>query len=253
MEIKKISAIILAKNSQELIEDCLASLSWVDETLVVDTGSEDKTPEIAKKLGAKVLKAPKGNFSDWRNFGAKEAKHPWLLYVDADERVTPLLRNEIRKVIKDPNSNPGYAIPRKNILLGHEMKHGGWWPDYVLRLMRKDGLKIWKGELHEQPEIEGEVGKLTEPFVHITHRNLEEMVAKTNAWSEIEARLLFKAKHPEMTWWRFFTVAFREFWERGIKKIGFLDGTVGIIEIIYQMYSRMITYAKLWEMQINKK
>jgi glycosyltransferase involved in cell wall biosynthesis len=157
---KKISAIILAGNAENLIKDCLESLSWVDEILIINTGSTDKTVDIAKKFKTQVLTAPKGNFSDWRNFGAKKAEGDWLFYVDVDERVTPLLRKEIQKVISKPK-NQAYAIPRKNILLGHEMKHGGWWPDYVLRLMRKESLKGWKGELHEQPEIKGSVGKLT--------------------------------------------------------------------------------------------
>lgn len=248
---KKISVVVLTKNSEKLIEDCLESLSWADEILVIDSGSKDKTPDIAKKLGAQVFTAPQGGFSDLRNFGAKKAKGGWLLYVDADERVTPLLRKEIRGVLKNPE-HAAYAIPRKNILLGREMKHGGWWPDYVLRLMEKEALVVWRGELHEQPEIEGRVGKLKNPLIHITHRNLTEMVEKTNQWSEIEARLLFESDHPEMRWWRFFSVAFREFWYRAIKERGFLDGTVGAIEIIYQMFSRMITYAKLWEMQLAR-
>jgi len=248
---KKISAIILAGNAEDLIKDCLESLSWVDEVLVINTGSTGKTMDIAKKFKAKIFTAPKGSFSDWRNFGAKKAKSEWLFYVDADERVTPLLRKEIKKVIES-GTDVAYAIPRKNILLGHEMKHGGWWPDYVLRLMRKDALKKWKGELHEQPEIKGSVGKLKNPLTHFSHRSLSEMVEKTNQWSEIEARLLYDSGHPKMCWWRFFTVAFREFWYRAVREKGFLDGTVGIIEIIYQIYSRMITYAKLWEMQLGE-
>ena len=133
------------------------------------------------------------------------------------------------------------------------MKYGDWWPDYVLRLIKKEALAKWHGDLHEQPEIKGEIGKLKEPFVHITHRSLTEMVDKTNEWSEIEAKLLLQAGHPQMTWWRFFSVAMREFWKRGILEMGFRDGTVGVIEIIYQIFSRMVTYAKLWEMQLKNR
>lgn len=248
----KISAIVLVRNEEELISDCLESLSWVDEVVVIDNGCTDKTIEIAQAKGAKIVKSLKGSFSDRRNLGAKKAQGEWLLYVDVDERVTPLLKKEIEKAVKAGNYS-AYAIPRRNILLGHEMKWGGWWPDYVLRLIKKDALIAWEGELHEQPKIKGEIGKLTNPLTHFSHRSLSEMVAKTNKWSEIEARLLFESHHPKMTWWRFASVAFREFWFRGIKKMGFLDGTVGVIEIIYQMFSRMITYSKLWEMQNEKK
>ncbi|MBI2066254.1 glycosyltransferase, partial [Candidatus Woesebacteria bacterium] len=153
-----------------------------------------------------------GNFSEKRNFGARKASGNWLLYVDADERVTPLLRKEIEKAVEGPQEISAYAIPRRNIFLGHEMRWGGWWPDYVLRLTKKDSLLGWEGELHEQPKIIGKVGKLREPLTHISHRSLAEMVDKTNDWSEVEARLLFEAGHPKMTWWRFLSVGAREVW-----------------------------------------
>lgn len=246
----KISAIILSKNSEKLIGDCLESIKWVDEIVLVDESSADKTLDIAEKYKGVVVVRGEGSFSKKRNLGAKKASGEWLFYIDADERVTPLLKKEIEKATSKKGSKYlAYAIPRKNILLGHEMHHGGWWPDYVLRLMKKEALVSWKGRLHEQPEIKGKVGKLVNPLTHITHRYLKEMVAKTNEWSGIEAKLLYNSGHPKMVWWRFLSIAAREFWKRGIKEMGFLDGTVGIIEIIYQMYSRMITYAKLWELQ----
>ncbi len=255
-----LSVLIIAKNEAADLPDCLASVAWADEIILVDNGSGDKTTEIAKKSAVKVFKyekeASKGHFSEIRNFAALKAKGDWILYVDADERVTPLLREEIKKVISlQPGSSryfSAYAIPRKNILLGHEMKHGGWRPDYVLRLIKRDALLGFEGKLHEQPKIRGEVGKLNSPLTHITHKNLTEMVEKTNKWSEIEAKLLFDSGHPKMNVFRFASAGFREFWYRGIKNLGFLDGTAGWIEVIYQVYSRLITYAKLWEMQTKK-
>ncbi len=231
-----ISAIIIVggKVDKDLYKKCLDSLSWVDEIVKVETDNL------------------KGGFSDFRNEGARRAKGDWLLYVDTDEEVTEKLREEIKLAISHKSLATGaYAIPRANILLGKRMRWGGWYPDYVLRLIKKDKLKGWFGDLHEQPKIDGEIGHLKEPMIHRTHRNLAEMVEKTNKWSEIEARLLFESHHPKMVWWRFFSVAFREFWYRAVLKLGFLDGPVGVIEIIYQMFSRMITYAKLWEIQIN--
>lgn len=247
-----LGAIILTKNSSETLEDCLSSVDWINEIIIVDENSSDKTIEIANNYGATVIETNDTNFSNKRNLGADKSSSDWILYIDSDEKVTPALKKEILSSIINPKFS-GYAIPRKNILLGHEMKHGGWWPDYVLRLIKRNNLISWKGKLHEQPEIKGEIGKLSSPLIHNSHRSLSTMVEKTNQWSEIEAELLFKSNHPKMTWWRFFSVAFREFWYRGIIKLGFLDGSIGIIEIIYQMYSRMITYAKLWEMQITKR
>ena len=228
----KVSVIILIGGSfdKTLLERCLDSVSWADEIIKIET--EDL----------------KGSFADWRNLGAKKAKNEWLFYVDADETVTPELKEMIMKVIPS-GEFAAYAIPRRNIFLGHEMHWGGWRPDYVVRLIRKDKLEGWKGELHEQPKITGTICHLREPLIHESHRNLTDMVEKTNEWSEIEAKLLYKSGHPKMNIFRFFTAGFREAWYRGVVKLGFLDGTVGVIEIIYQTFSRLITYSKLWELQ----
>lgn len=248
-----ISAIVITKNEEEKIGECLDSLSWADEVLVIDTGSDDKTIQIATKRKAIVISFAKGGFSDWRNQGAKEAKSDWLLYVDADERVTPLLRKEILKVINSPTDIVLYAIPRRNIILGKEMKHGGWWPDHVKRLMKKEALVKWEGDLHENPVVKGELGHLVNPLVHLKHTKLSEMVEKTNKWSEIEAKLLLKSGHPKMAGWRFFRIMATELWYRLIKLKGFLDGTEGVVYAIYQMWSKFVTYGKLWEMQLNRK
>lgn len=235
MTTPKVSAIILigGQYDKDLLKKCLNSLSWCDEIVKIETDRE------------------KGGFSDWRNLGAKKADADWLFYVDADEQVTPRLAKTVREVIQTDEFS-AYAVPRRNILLGHEMKWGGWKPDYVLRIIKKDKLIGWTGDLHEQPRIKGKVKNLSEPLIHISHRSLSEMVEKTNKWSEIEAKLLFESGHPRMNFFRFFSAGFREFWYRGIVKLGFLDGTPGIIEIIYQTFSRLITYSKLWEMQIKE-
>ena len=268
-----ISAVVLTHNSQDRIATCLKSLSWVDEILVLDDNSSDKTLEFATKFKEVKTFEVSGDFSKKRNLGAKKARGKWLLYIDDDEVVTPKLKTEIESAIShkqslrprlkqsltrsidriQPSAISAYAIPRKNILLGQEMKWGGWKPDYVLRLIKKSALLGWKGLLHEQPKIKGRVGKLKNKLIHTSHRSIEEMIAKTNSWSEIEARLLFESGHPKMNILRFFSAGFREFWYRGIKKLGFLDGKIGVVEIFYQTYSRLITYAKLWELQIKKE
>ena len=227
-----VSTIVLVGGSYDktLLKKCLDSLSWADEIIKVET---ENIP---------------GSFSEWRNYGAQKATGDWLFYVDSDEEVSKELREEI-EIELEKERFCAYAIPRKNILLGKEMKHGGWKPDYVLRLIKKEALIKWEGELHEQPKIKGEIGKLKQALIHTSHRTLTEMVEKTNKWSEIEAELLFKSGHPKMNLFRFCSAGFKEFWYRGIRKLGFLDGTIGVIEVFYQTYSRLITYAKLWEKQ----
>lgn len=229
-----ISTIVLVGGNydRDLLKKCLDSLNWADEIIKLDTNDL------------------KGNFADWRNLGAKKARSNWLFYVDADEEVTPALKKMILQVVGSDEFT-AYAVPRRNIFLGHEMHWGGWSPDFVVRLIKKDKLKSWRGELHEQPEIEGTICHLKEPLIHVSHRSLSEMVEKTNKWSEIEAKLLYDSGHPKMNIFRFFSAGFREVWYRGVIKLGFLDGTVGVIEIIYQTFSRLITYSKLWELQLK--
>jgi glycosyltransferase involved in cell wall biosynthesis len=231
----KISAIILAggKIDQDLFKKCLDSLTWCDEVVKIDTNG----------LG--------GSFADWRNQGAKKARGEWLLYIDADEIVTPELKNVILGVISSEKFS-AYAIPRRNIVFGREMKHCGLWPDYVLRLIKKDKLVGWQGELHEQPKIKGEIEHLKEPLIHKKHDHIAEMVDKTNQWSEVEAKLMFNAHHPKMNVARFFTAGFREFWLRMVVQTAFMDGAEGTIYGFYQVFSRLISYAKLWELQIKK-
>jgi glycosyltransferase involved in cell wall biosynthesis len=248
----KISAAIIAKDEEKMIEDCLKSLAWVDEIVLIDSGSTDRTCDIADKYTAKIIKVKGGNYSDWRNEGLVNARGEWILYVDADERITPLLRKEIESLITNQQSEfNAYAIPRRNVILGKEMKHGGWWPDYVKRLYKKDKLEKWSGELHEEPVFTGNLDHLKNPMIHIKHSDLSQMVEKTNKWSEVEARLLYEANHPKMVWWRFIRIILTELWLRLIKLKGILDGVEGIIYSFYQAWSKFITYAKLWELQLE--
>jgi len=220
------------------------------EIILVDSGSTDHTCQIAKKLGAKVSYIPgkKLEFARWRNLGLKKAAGEWVFYLDTDERMTPELIQEIKQVTQK-SLLAAFEVPRRNFYLGREMHFGGAWPDYVKRLFLRKSLIGWQKDLHEEPKVDGSWGKLKNPLIHVTHRDLSSMMEKTRRWSEIEARLLFEANHPPVVWWRFFRMMLTEFWLRVIKLQGWRDGTPGWIEIIFQMFSRFITYARLWEMQ----
>jgi glycosyltransferase involved in cell wall biosynthesis len=246
-----LSAIVISKNDEEKIKECLESLGFAGEIIVIDNGSSDKSFDIARKFTDKVYSLPKVGFSELRNEGLNKASGKWVLYVDTDERVTPGLRQELEKIIdnKDGMHYEAYAIPRKNIIFGKEMKHGGLYPDYVKRLYLKSSLKKWEGDLHEEPVYEGVMGHMSNPLIHLKHARMSEMIEKTNKWSEIEAKLLLDSGHPEMTWWRFPRIMLTEIWYRLIILKGFMDGIEGVIYSIYQMWSKFITYAKLWEMQ----
>lgn len=249
-----ISAIIIAKNEAKLIEECLKSLDFVSEIILIDTGSTDETVKIAKSFKAKVSNFEGGGFSEWRNEGLKKASSDWVFYIDCDERVGEELKKEIIEITSTKKPEFGcYAIPRLNVIFGKEFRHGGWYPDYVKRLYPKSSLTSWSGDLHEEPVYKGEIYHLKSDLIHLKHETLFEMLEKTNTWSDIEAKLMYDSGHPDMNVIRFLTAMGREFYLRMIKKTAFLDGFEGIIMAMYQVYSRFISYAKLWEMQINKK
>lgn len=238
----KLSAIVIAKNEASRIGTCIASLSWADEIIVVDNQSTDATREIAKKLGATVVSMKEHDFAKLRNIGKDKAHGEWILYVDADEVVSEELAKEIRSVTYPPVA---YAIRRRNVYLGHP------WPfeEKILRLFHRSALKEWHGKLHESPRVLGDVGELHAPLMHYTHRTLEEMVAKTNEWSAVEATLRLRSGHPPVVWWRFLRVMLTAFFDSFVKQGGWRAATVGWIESIYQSFSIFITYAKLWELQ----
>ena len=255
IKIKNLTVIIIAKNEEKKIENCLKSISWAGEILLIDNGSTDKTAKIAKSFGTKIFSLKKANHAQLRNLGLEKATGNWILYIDADERATTDFEKELSSIINNKLSinYSAFAIPRRNIILRKEMKHGGWWPDYVKRVFLKKTLIKWDGELHEEPVISGKYGYFNSPLIHVKHDNFSEMVEKSNIWSEIEAKLLYEANHPKMALWRFLRIMISEIWYRLIVLKGFLDGPEGVIYAFYQMWYRFLVYAKLWEIQIQIK
>lgn len=249
----KISGVIIAKNASETISKTLESLQFCDEIILIDNISTDKTKEIAKKFNTKIYEFKSSSFADLRNEGLKRAKGEWILYIDADERVSLELQKEIKHLIITSDRVHvlnAYFVKRKNFYYGnHE------WPyvEKLERLFKKDSLVEWYGKLHETPRFPGEIGELNEFLFHYSHTNVSQMVEKTNEWSEIEASLRFNSGHPQMTWWRFPRVMITAFYDSYFRQGGFKAGTVGIIESIYQAFSIFVTYAKLWELQQRKK
>ncbi len=243
-----ITAIVIAKNEEPRIALCLEALDWVDELVVVDNNSEDKTGEIAKKYKAKIIQSDEKNFSHLRELGASRSTSEWVLYIDADEKVNNELKKEIISTMESylPGTPAGYFIKRDNYYLGNHR-----WPvgDKMQRLFLRTSLVGWHGEVHETADVNGDVGTLLHPLIHRTHRTLEEMVAKTNEWSEIEAKLRFDSGHPKIVWWRLIRVMFTGFYDSFIHQAGWRAGTAGWIESIFQAFSMFITYAKLWELQ----
>lgn len=236
-----------------MIGDCLLSVKFADEIIVVDTGNTDQTNEIAKSSGAKIVASQGTGYAHWRNDGFRHSRGDWVLYVDADERVTPQLRQEIEAIMSDNSAYPVYQIRRRNIFLGKAMHYGGWGGDKVIRLFKRTAFKSYHHQLHEQPEYEGELGTTTAEFVHFSHRDLSSMLEKTLTFTDYEAQLRLEANHPPVVWWRFIRVMWTEFYHRFIKLSAWRDGPEGIIDGLFQVFNSFVIYARLWELQHEKK
>lgn len=237
----------------EQLPACLNSLDFCEKIYVI---ADPITPElevIASDHHAHIFPQKGDNFAAWRNSAIKHVTTDWILFVDHDEQVPPELESEIIETVSSTDPISGYAIPRLNHILGTPMRHAGWYPDYVLRLIKVSDFVSYEGKLHEQPQLKGLTGHLTNHFLHYKHDNLEDMLSKTNKWSNTEAELLYDSKHPPMISRRFIQPFVSEVFTRLIRKQGYLDGTPGFIDAIYQGYSRLITYVKLWELQQTKK
>lgn len=243
-----ITAIIIAKNEERVIDNALKSVSFCDEVIVLDSGSTDNTIAVANKNDAKVFSLEFSDFSSLRNYGMAKAESDWVFYVDADERVTKKLQEEIKERVKNysfGNGIAGYYVKRKTYYFNKDWGYS----DRVQRLFLKKLFIEWRGEVHETPYVKGKLEVLTYPLLHFTHYDLGKMVNKTNEWSEVEARLRFSSRHPKMSWWRFIRVMMTGFLRAYVKEKGYKNGAEGIMESIYQAFSMFITYAKLWEMQ----
>ncbi len=255
----QITAIVIAGNEQDKIAKCIQALSWCQSVVLVAANSTDDTVKISKSINPNiVIKKTTDeygkNFAKWRNIGLKATKTSWVLYIDSDEIVTKNLRDEVLVVTSDPNQTyTHFAIPRANHFLHTRVRHGGTYPDYVIRLYLKNSLKKWIGKLHETPKVEGQLAYLKNDLFHYTHNDLTSMLSKSIIWTQIEAQALYDNHHPPVYWWRFPRMIFTKLWQRLIVQSMYKDGIVGWISAIFESYNTFIIYARLWELQYHEK
>lgn len=243
-----ITVLIEARNAEAEIEDCIKSAKLLtSDVVLVDIESSDKTQAVAKRLGSSVYSFPFTPYVEpSRQFGIEKIKTDWVFILDSDERLTDELAREIKNKITRLEFTH-FKIPRKNIFGRKKwLKHGGWWPDHQIRLIHVPSFKKWSKEIHSTPEIEGNVGVLDSPFIHYFHGDIEQMVVKTAIFEDIESDLLHKAGR-DVKILTFFRKFVGELGRRLFQKGGFLDGKIGIIEAVYQAFSKTITYLYLYE------
>jgi len=239
-----ISAVVLTKNEEKNLQECLESVKWVDEIIVIDDNSTDKTVEIAKSLKAKVFSHPlNNNFAEQRNFGLERAKGEWVLFVDADERVSPELAAEIKKEIKNTKVD-GFYLKRQDFFGGRALKYGETANVRLLRLGRK-GKGEWRREVHEVWEIKGETEELKNPILHYPHQTLSDFIDHINFHSTLHAQAL-KKEGVRPSLWRIIFYPKAKFIQNYIFRLGFLDGTPGIIVALMMSFHSFLARGKLY-------
>jgi glycosyltransferase involved in cell wall biosynthesis len=245
----KISVIIITKNEAMNMRTCIGSVAWADEIIVVDSGSSDTTVSICKELGAQTY------VHDWPGFGAQKnralgyARNEWVLSIDADEHVTEDLRAEMEAAIGQAGAMVAFRIPRLSSFCGRQMKHSGWYPDYVTRLFRRDAARFSDDLVHERVIANGKVGTLRQNLLHESFRDLEQLLGKLDHYSTAGAKMLKNnGKHASLR--KAVGHAVWAFIRSYLLRAGFLDGREGFMvavataEGIYYRYAKLMLLSK---------
>jgi glycosyltransferase involved in cell wall biosynthesis len=246
----RLAAVVLAHNEARHIGDCLDSLAWADERVVVDDFSTDATVEIAAGRGARVVKHRLEDFASQRNAALDAVDAGWVLFVDADERCTPELAEEVRRVIGYCRSRAraGWWIPRHNYMVGHRMRGGGWYPDHQLRLLRPDRARYdLSRPVHEVVLLEGKAGYLDNPLIHYNYDTVAQFRQKMGRYTAYEAQIL-NERGVRVRPWTYVTMPLREFWRRFVTLRGYRDHIYGLLFCGLMAWYTLQTYLRLRQM-----
>ncbi|MBN2012759.1 glycosyltransferase family 2 protein [candidate division KSB1 bacterium] len=245
---KRLSVIIITLNEEHNIRECLESVTWADEIVVMDSHSTDKTRTIAREYTQHVYDVDWQGYAATKNLALEKTTGDWVLWIDADERVTDELAQTIKKVLENDSGSNGYEIPRKAYFLGCWIKHCGWYPGYVLRLVQRSHAQFDEQNVHEGFQFSGRHRQLPFPLIHYTDRNIEHYFNKYNRYTSLAVQdMLTKGKS-----FRLLDLMFRPmfvFLKMYIFKRGFLDGLQGFILCTFSASYVFTKYAKLWEAQ----
>ena len=249
---KKLSVVIIARNEETSLPRCLEAVRWADEIIMGDSGSADRTVEVARMHGVKAFSY------EWRGFGpAKQgavdrAEGEWILSIDADEEVTPELAAEIRVALERNDHTVGYYLPRRTEFLGRWMLHGGWYPDYVLRLFRKDRGAFTSAMVHETVRVDGPTAYLKNDLLHHSYPTLDRYFDKFNRYTTLAANEAFAGgQHVSLA--ELLVNPIAKFIKQYILKGGFLDGARGLLLAILSSGYVSIKYAKLRDLWRQKR
>lgn len=246
-----ISVIIIIKNEEKNLARCLQSVSWADEIVLLDSGSQDKSLEIASAFGCKIHK------TDWPGFGPQKqralelAQGSWVFSIDADEVVSAELKQEILNFVAD-NKYDAAFMPRLSYLCGEAIYHSGWYPDFILRLFKKEKAQFSKDLVHEKVLCQGTSSKLKNHLLHYSYDNFEQFIQKFNQYSSLGAKNLYD-KNKKSSIGKAFFRGLHSFIKHYFFKLGFLDGGNGLVVAISAFESTYYKYLKLHLLQKNAK
>jgi len=242
----KVSIVVITKNEEENISECMKSAEWADEIIVVDDESDDKTAEIARGFTDKVFIRKMENEGRHRNQAYEEATGEWILSLDADERVSPELAEEIREVLEKKEDYTGYAIPIRTYIGERWIRYGGWYPAGKLRLFKKGKFRYEESEVHPRIYLDGQSRVLKNDIIHYGYRDLHHFFASLNSQTTLEAEKWFREKR-KISFPTLCRKMIDRFLRRFLFKKGYKDGFMGVIiasaDSLYQFQS----YAKYWE------
>lgn len=241
-----ICAAVLAKDEAAVLDECLETLAWADELLVVvDDATTDATFEIARRHTPNVHVRPFTSFPDQRNAALELATSDWVFFVDADERIPPALVDEVRAVVANPGDRVGYWVPRHNYIFGRLVRGGGWWPDYQPRLLRRGRARYDPQRLvHELALFDGPADLLREPLVHLNYDDLGDFLRKQARYSRLEAERRFRqGVRPRAR--SFLGLPAREFYRRFVALQGYRDGALGLALAALLAANELATLVKL--------
>ncbi len=243
----KLSVYIPVLNEEARIRDALESVTWVDEILVIDTGCTDKTEEIAREYTDNIKHVTFDGFGNLRNQSVMLCSNAWIFSLDADERCTTSLKNEIQRIVNSSETSDAYFIPRRNYFMGRWIKHSGWYPDYCQpKLFRKGALTYHDDMVHEGFDIHGKVGYLKNDVLHYSFSNLSQLIIKMDKYSTLGMqKMVHQKKQRCMT--SAMLHAITTFFRIYILKLGFLDGWAGFVIALNSSEGTFYRYAKLVE------
>ncbi len=246
-----LSVVVITKNEAERIADCLKSVEWAKEIIVLDDFSTDNTVEIAKKFTDSVTQRAMEIEGKHRNYAYSLASSEWVLSLDADERVTPELRDEIIELLKKNPTDNGYTIPRKNFMGKVWVRYGGLYPSAQLRLFKKDKFKYdEQAEVHPQAYMSAPYGALKNDILHYTYRDFTDAIAKLDRQTDLEAKKWFREKRKVGVFGTLRKMVDR-FWRAYFKKQGYKDGVIGLFLAVNSGMYQFLSFAKYWELQKN--